>query len=468
VSAGDGSVSAAGDRPLVVPPAPERQGSLARRMQAIAAVWIGVLLLGGGIALDRTLVNLVEQNFDEQLEYVLTALIASAEIQAGGEVYLYSQLGDQRFLEPNSGVYWQISGDEQETFPSRSLWDRSLQLQGEHFDSEPHFYYSDQFDSEPLRLVERTVILPGSDTRWTFAVASATGEMDAQLSNIRSIVIWSFAVLGLGLFLATVFQIRYGLSPLRRVRAAIQRLRSTGTNRITDPLPEEVEPLVAELNALLAHSERQAEEARTHAGNLAHALKTPLTVLTNAAMASSPNLGDAVIRETRTMQRHVDHHLARARAVGRRAVGHARTPIVPCANAVQRAVERLYSHVRFDIACNNNVEVSVERQDLDEILGNLIENAAKYGGGSVFVTLDAEPDDPQCIIWVEDDGAGIPTSERERIFSRGARLDTGKPGTGLGLAIVRDVVEIYGGSVELDESEDLGGLLVRLSLPRAD
>lgn len=468
MSADDGSVSAAGDRPLVVPPAPERQGSLARRMQAIAAVWIGVLLLGGGIALDRTLVNLVEQNFDEQLEYVLTALIASAEIQAGGEVYLYSQLGDQRFLEPNSGVYWQISGDEQETFPSRSLWDRSLQLQGEHFDSEPHFYYSDQFDSEPLRLVERTVILPGSDTRWTFAVASATGEMDAQLSNIRSIVIWSFAVLGLGLFLATVFQIRYGLSPLRRVRAAIQRLRSTGTNRITDPLPEEVEPLVAELNALLAHSERQAEEARTHAGNLAHALKTPLTVLTNAAMASSPNLGDAVIRETRTMQRHVDHHLARARAVGRRAVGHARTPIVPCANAVQRAVERLYSHVRFDIACNNNVEVSVERQDLDEILGNLIENAAKYGGGSVFVTLDAEPDDPQCIIWVEDDGAGIPTSERERIFSRGARLDTGKPGTGLGLAIVRDVVEIYGGSVELDESEDLGGLLVRLSLPRAD
>ena len=467
-SAGDGFASDVGDPLASVMGAPARQGSLARRMLAIAAVWIGVLLLGGGIALDRTLVNLVERNFDEQLEYVLTALIASAEIQAGGEVYLYSQLGDQRFLEPNSGVYWQISGEGQETFPSRSLWDRSLRVQGEHFDSEPHFYYSDQFESEPLRLVERTVILPGSDTRWTFAVASATGEMDAQLTNIRSIVIWSFAILGLGLFLATVFQIRYGLSPLRRVRAAIQRLRTTGSNRITDQLPDEVEPLVAELNALLEHSERQAEEARTHAGNLAHAVKTPLTVLTNAATASSPNLGDAVIRETRTMQRHVDHHLARARAVGRRAVGHARTPIVPCANAVQRAVERLYSNVRFDIAGSNNVEVSVERQDLDEILGNLIENAAKYGGGSVFVTLDAEPDDPQCVIWVEDDGAGIPADERERIFSRGARLDTGKPGTGLGLAIVRDVAEIYGGSVELDESEDLGGLLVRLSLPRAN
>jgi signal transduction histidine kinase len=446
---------------------PVGQGSLARRMMVIAAAWIAVLLLGGGIVLDRTLVSLVERNFDDQLEYVLTALIASAEIQSGGEVYLYSQLGDQRFLEPNSGVYWQISGDGQETFPSRSLWDRSLEVQGDHFDSEPHFYYSDQYETEPLRLVERTVILPGSDTRWTFAVASATGEMDAQLIRIRSIVIYSFAVLGLGLFLMTVLQIRYGLSPLRRVRAAIQRLQTTGANRITDPLPSEVQPLVAELNALLAHSERQAEEARTHAGNLAHALKTPLTVLTNAATASSPNLDQAVIRETRTMQRHVDHHLARARAVGRRAAGHARTSIGPCAMAVQGAVERLYQNVRFDIDGNRDAIVCVERQDLDEILGNLIENAAKYGGGSVFVTLDAEPQSDQVVIWIEDDGAGIPDEERERIFDRGARLDTGKPGTGLGLAIVRDVAEIYGGSVDLFESEDLGGLLVKLRLPRA-
>jgi signal transduction histidine kinase len=111
--------------------------------------------------------------------------------------------------------------------------------------------------------------------------------------------------------------------------------------------------------------------------------------------------------------------------------------------------------------------VAIERQDLDEILGNLIENAAKYGGGSVFVTIDAEPDPTNCVIWVEDDGTGIPEAERVRIFDRGARLDTDKPGTGLGLAIVRDVAEIYGGAVDIAESEDLGGLLVRLSLPRA-
>lgn len=466
--------------PKVVPaklPRSRPRASLARRMGLIAAGWIFVLLLGGGVALERTLTRQVEANFDEQLEYILTAMIASAEIDPNGEVYFYRTLGDQRFLEPGSGLYWQISGGDFDPWPSRSLWDRTLKLQGmiadgEHFDSDAHFYNSAQFSGEPLRIAERTVILPGSETRWTFAVASATEQMDTQIGRVRLILIWSFAVLGLGLLVMALLQIRYGLSPLRRVRAAIQNLRTTGAGRITEPLPLEVQPLVEELNALLEHSEKQAEEARRHAGNLAHALKTPLTVLTNAATARANDLGEAVMRETRTMQRHVDHHLARARAVGRRAVGHARTNVMGSAEAVRRAVERLYPEGRLDIAGSRTAEVTIERQDLDELLGNLIENAAKYGGGSVFVTIDPDDDDTprdpqQCLIWVEDDGPGIPEAERTRIFDRGVRLDTDKPGTGLGLAIVRDVAEIYGGSVALGASEDLGGLLVELRLPRA-
>ncbi|WP_245806111.1 sensor histidine kinase [Erythrobacter donghaensis] len=460
------------------PAAPKPRASLARRMGLIAAGWIFVLLLGGGIALERTLTRQVEANFDEQLDYILTAMIASAEIDPFGEVWFYRALGDQRFLEPGSGLYWQISGGDFEPIASRSLWDRTMELEGsrekgEHFDADVHFYNSAQFPGEPIRIAERTVILPGSETRWTFAVASATEQMDAQISRVRLILIWSFVVLGLGLLVMALLQIRYGLSPLRRVRAAIQNLRTTGAGRITEPLPLEVQPLVDELNALIEHSERQAEEARRHAGNLAHALKTPLTVLTNAATAQDPKLSEAVFRETRTMQRHVDHHLARARAVGRRAVGHARTNVMASAEAVRRAVERLYPEGRLDIAGSRDATVSMERQDLDELLGNLIENAAKYGGGSVFVTIDPEDDDTprdpkMCVIWVEDDGTGIPEAERIRIFDRGVRLDTGKPGTGLGLAIVRDVAEIYGGNVTLRESEDLGGLLVELRLPRAE
>ena len=154
---------------------------------------------------------------------------------------------------------------------------------------------------------------------------------------------------------------------------------------------------------------------------------------------------------------------ARARSVAAR-WAIARTQVWDSAEAVAARSSGSIRRRRFDLDGNRNAEVAIERQDLDEILGNLIENAAKYGGGSVFVTVDAEPEAAMCVIWVEDDGMGIPAAERTRIFDRGARLDTGKPGTGLGLAIVRDVAEIYGGGVTLGESEDLGGLLVRLLL----
>ena len=448
------------------PVAPPHTGSLSRRMMLIAAGWISVLLLVGGVALDRTLTGLLERQFDAQLNSVLTAMIASAEI-IEGEVWFNRGLADQRFLEPNSGFYYQVDGEGWEPYVSRSLWDRTLEVSGEPTGGEPHYYDSEQFPDEPLRMVEQTVRIPGSDVDWQFTVAAAREELDDQIADIRAVLVWSFAVLGIGLFVMAMLQTWYGLGPLRRVRQAIARIRTSGANRVTDPLPQEVQPMVEELNALLAHSERQAEEARRHAGNLAHALKTPLTVLTNAASAHDADLGRTVLREAATMRRQVDHHLARARAVGRRAAGHARTNVVDSAEAVERAVATLYPKVRFDIAGSRAAHVAMERQDLDEILGNLIENAAKYGGGSVFVTVDPDPAAELCSVWIEDDGAGISEGDQAKLFSRGARLDTEKPGTGLGLAIVRDVIEIYGGEVELGESEDLGGLLVMLRLPRA-
>jgi signal transduction histidine kinase len=301
--------------------------------------------------------------------------------------------------------------------------------------------------------------------RWRFQVAQNRDVLDEQIGVIRSTLIQSFSVLGLGLIILAALQAIYGLWPLRRMRRAIAAIRSGQKSRIDEKLPSEIEPLTEELNALLEHNERQAEEARRHAGNLAHALKTPLTVINNAATAQSPDLADTVIRESRTMRRQVDHHLARARAIGRRSSAQARSPVWPSLESVERAVSRLYENVTIDIAGDKAAEARVERQDLDELLGNLIENAAKYGQGRVFVTVGVTPD---CVeIEVEDDGAGIPEAERETIFDRGARLDTGKPGTGLGLAIVRDVAQIYGGSITLEESEDLGGLLARLKLPKA-
>ncbi|HEX6741118.1 MAG TPA: ATP-binding protein [Sphingomicrobium sp.] len=443
-------------------------GSLTRRMIVIAGVWIAALLLIGGLGLDRVLSRSIVDNFDSQLTLILKGMLNSSEIGPDGEVRFSRPPADQRFIEPYSGLYFQISGDGADTFASRSLWDRRLRVNDNHVDLKPHLYDSDEFSTadhtETLRIVEQDAILPGSNVRWKFQVAQSRETIDKQIHQLRSTLFWSFLALGAGLLVLAALQTFYGLWPLRRVRSEVARIRSGAETRIGQDFPTEIRPLTEEINQLLAHSEAQAEEARRHAGNLAHALKTPLTVVTNAATADSPDLDATVIRESAAMRRQIDHHLARARAIGRRASAQARARVWESLEAVQRAVDRLYENVTVDIAGDHDAEVRVERQDLDEMLGNLVENAAKYGGGRVFVTVERRKE--AIDILIEDDGPGIPEADIGSLFTRGARLDTtGKPGTGLGLAIVRDVAEIYGGSIRLEESEDLGGLLARLTLP---
>src|SRR5688572_25239724 len=356
-----------------------RSGSLTRRMIIVAAVWIAMLLGLGAFTLDRLLTSAITDNFDSQLDYVLTALVASSEIGPEGEILLNRPPADQRFLEPYSGLYFQISGEGFEPFPSRSLWDRQLNVGRPHSDTDVHYYNSEEFQSETLRLAERDVRLPGSPVRWRFQVAQSRDILDEQIGVLRRTMVRSFGILGLGLIVLAALQAIYGLWPLRKVRRALAAIRSGRKARIEERLPQEIGPLVEELNDLLEHNEIQAEEARRHAGNLAHALKTPLTVITNAATARSPDLADAVCREATTMRRQVDHHLARARAIGRRSSALARANVWPALEAVERAVARLYDNVTVDLAGDRRSSVRVERQDLDEMLGNLIENAAKYG-----------------------------------------------------------------------------------------
>jgi signal transduction histidine kinase len=434
-------------------------------MIVVAALWITALLLIGGVALDRVLTRSIEDQFNSQLEFLLNSMIYASEIGPDGEVRFNRPPADQRFIQPYSGLYFQISGEGMDTFPSRSLWDRRLRVSDTHSDVKPHLYDTNEFGpSEPLRVAERDAILPGSNVRWRFQVAESRETINDQIHRLRSTLFWSFLALGIGLVVLAALQTFYGLWPLRRVRDEVAAIRSGDKTRISNEFPSEIRPLTEEINQLLAHSEAQAEEARRHAGNLAHALKTPLTVITNAATAHAPDLVDTVCREALVMRRQVDHHLARARAIGRRAAAQSRATVWDSLQAVQRAVDRLHEGVTVDIAGSHDAQVRVEHQDLDEMLGNLVENAAKYGGGRVFVTV--EPKGAMVDILVEDDGPGIPSERRGELFKRGARLDTtGKPGTGLGLAIVRDVAEIYGGSIHLEESEDLGGLLARLSLP---
>lgn len=436
-------------------------------MILLAAAWIIPLLLIGGFALDRVLTGAIQRNFDGQLDFALDAMIAAADIGPAGEVRFTRPLGDQRFSEPLSGLYWQVSIPGQEPFVSRSLWDRTLTPDLKN-DCRTTCRWNDaHFKGEPLRMVQRTQALPGAATRFHFQVAQSTADLDAQISSLRSVLLGSLSVLGLGLLALAALQSIYGLWPLRRVSEAIAAIRSGTATRVPDDFPREIAPFVAELNELLAHNAEQAEAARRHAGNLAHALKTPMSVLLGDARAGAADLGATVEAQTAIMRRHVDHHLARARATGRRAASASRADVWPSVTALARTIARIHTDrgTVIDVDGDKAVAFRGEKQDLEEMVGNLLDNAALYGGGRVFVTVAAGG--PNLTIVVEDDGQGIPAPERERLFERGARLDTAQPGTGLGLAIVRDVAEIYGGSVALGESEDLGGLAVTLTLPAA-
>ncbi|MGI4879543.1 MAG: sensor histidine kinase N-terminal domain-containing protein, partial [Janthinobacterium lividum] len=286
-------------------------------MILLAAAWIVPLLLLGGYALDSVLSSAIRRNFDEQLNYAATALIATAEIGPQGEAMSSRPLSDQRFLEPYSGLYWQVSAKGQEPFRSRSLWDRALAFMPHVDCSAGCFYDSHRFRGEPLRVVERDAVLPGAKTVFHFQVAQANRDLADQVDALRETLMWSLSLLGLGLLFLAALQSTYGLWPLRKVSRAIAAIRSGSATRVPDDFPPEISPLVAELNALLGDNAKQAEAARLHAGNLAHALKTPMSVLIGAARENPADLPAIIATQTAIMKRHVDHQLARARAAGR-------------------------------------------------------------------------------------------------------------------------------------------------------
>ena len=434
-------------------------------MIALAAAWIIPLLGLGGFALDRAMVGTITRNFDDQLSFALTAMVSAADLDEVGVVRFLRPLGDQRFFEPYSGLYWQVSAPGQDPFRSRSLWDRVLGPAPEAGCIKPCRYASTRFAGEALRIVGRQIKLPGSKTAFYFQVAQSTRDLDDQVKLLRSVMFWSLGGLGLSLLALAALQSTYGLSPLEKVSRAIAAIRSGEARRVGDDFPDEIAPLISEINELLEHNERQAEASRRHAGNLAHALKTPMSVLIGETAGRDDPLALTVAAQVQVMRRHVDHQLARARAAGRRGASTSRADVWPALQAITRTVARIHREraVTIDIAGDKTKVFRGERQDLDEMVGNLVDNAALHGGGRVFVTVGGDPGAVE--IMVEDDGRGIPVEARQLLFARGERLDTDKPGTGLGLAIVRDVAEIYGGSVALEESEDLGGLLVRLTLP---
>ena len=444
-----------------------RRNSLALRLVASAALWCALLLSAGGYALSALFADTIETSFDARLMVLLEGVVAGTEVDADGALQLRPQLGEPRFDQPYSGWYWQIQrrGDDQPLARSASLWDHSLTL------ALPEAEAIAQHDAigpqgMSLRLVVREIRLPGTEEPFLFGVAGDREEIVAQTLRFNRLLGLSLGGLFLGLLIAILVQVRFGLEPLRRMRRSLAAIRAGRARRLEGEFAEEIRPLAAELNGLLDHSEALVERARTHVGNLAHGLKTPLAVLTNEVARQGGPFAEVVGRQVGIMRHQVEHHLARARTVATARLLGARTEVAPVLSDLVRTLTRSHADrgVAIDSRCGEALAFLGARQDLEEMLGNLLDNACKWARARVEIEAVAEGE--RLIVTVDDDGPGLPSERRIEVLERGRRLDERVPGTGLGLAIVADLAEIYGGAIALDAAP-AGGLRVRLTLPAA-
>lgn len=445
--------------------------SLAFRLVVAAVLWITVALAAGGLLISTLFRDSVERNFDTRLTVHLDSLIAAAELGASGVPELARTPPDPRFELPYSGWYWQVWDDRGTVLlRSRSLWDQTLENPAAARQGIARNGLIPGPDGGALRIRFIDITLPDQPAPASplrFAVAANLSELEAELRPFNMALIWSLAALGLGLALAVAVQVRIGLRPLRGIRIALKDIRAGRSQRMAGNWPDEVRPLVRELDALLEQDAVVLERARTHVGNLAHALKTPLAVLGNEAARKGTPDAAAIERQVSTMRRWVDHYLARARAAATGTVLGARTPVAPVIDDLRRTLERIHvdRNLTIEAGAGAGIVFRGERQDLEEMMGNLMDNACKWARGRIKVTADAGDD--TVILVIDDDGPGLPEHQHRDAVGRGRRLDESAPGSGLGLAIVSDIAGLYGGALGLAESP-LGGLRATLTLPAAE
>ena len=430
-------------------------------------------LAAGGYVLSDAFVTAMRGNFDTSLQVDLDGMIAAAEPDPNGEVALQERFLNRRFDRVYSGLYWEIAPDKKGAAMqiSHSLFDHTIRMRETAKAGQFEWGYADGPDQQPLRVLARRVSFPISATAapddsrsYTFIVAGDLDPVGDEIEAFQSTLIWSFVALLLGLILAIFLQVRVGLLPLRRLRDSLARIRSGAARRLEGTYPSEIAPLAAELNSLIEHSAEVVGRARTHVSNLAHYLKTPLTVLASEAEAAPGPLAEQVKRQVDIMRRQVDHYLVRARAAGALDVLGNRTAVAPVLEDLARLLERVHEARAIEIAvdCPPSLAFRGDRQDLEEMAGNLMDNACKWARTSVAVKAVAAG--ARFTLTVDDDGPGLKLEDRARVMERGERLDESVPGSGLGLPIVRDISKLYGGSLELQQSP-AGGLSAVLELP---
>jgi signal transduction histidine kinase len=457
-----------------------RLNSLALRLFLSATTWTVVILVVTGVVLSSIYRTAVERAFDRRLGVYLRSLVADVATPEENGGKFPQSLGEPLFDLPLSGWYWQVTRLDAPTpdvRSSRSLWDATL----------PHLAslgitsasggarsgYAEGPERQELRIVERTIDV-GEDGRYLVAVAGDAAEIEDEIYGFDSALLITFAVLAVVLLLTTTFQVRFGLAPLKRISQGLAAIRTGKTERLEGAFPEEIAPLARETNALLDANREIVARARTHVGNLAHALKTPISVIINEASSHGSDAFALKVREqTEIMRDQVARHLERARLAARIAVIGTVTDVRGVVTALVRTMEKIHHHraIAIDIDAPDGVRFRGEQQDLEEMVGNLVDNACKWAQSRVAVEVFAENRDGKdpsrtVRILVDDDGPGLSPQQREQVARRGRRLDETKPGSGLGLSIVVELATLYGGAVTLGTAP-IGGLRADLVLPGA-
>jgi signal transduction histidine kinase len=453
-----------------------RTSSLALRLFLSATAWTVVILFATGIILSSIYRDAVERSFDRRLGVYLRTLVADVVAPEQSADRAEPTLGEPLFDLPLSGWYWQVTrlaATKPDVRSSRSLWDSNLPVVDDAeapvgADGTRHGYVTGP-EEQRLRIVERNVDL-GEDGRYLIAVAGDPQEIDDETRAFDQALIITFGTLTLVLIFITMFQVRFGLAPLKRISESLAAIRAGTAERLEGNFPVEIAPLARETNALLDANREIVERARTHVGNLAHALKTQLSVIFNEAAArGDDSFAAKVIEQTNIMRDQIAHHLERARLAARLKVVGSVTEVVPVVTALTRTMEKIYQPrgIAIDLRALAQVRFRGERQDLEEMVGNLVDNACKWA--QLRVSVEVVPDAavrPMVRIVVDDDGPGLSPGQRDQVARRGRRLDETKPGSGLGLSIVVELSTLYGGSLSLSTAP-IGGLRAELVLPAA-
>jgi signal transduction histidine kinase len=453
-------------------------GSLRFRLLAATLAALSLALLLAGALLNGLFREHVMRQFEAELTRQLDQLTARLEVDAAGlPVIDTDQLSDPRWQKPFSGLYWQVDrvADDgqmrQGVLRSRSLWDFTLPLAADALaDGAVHVHEGAGPESSTLMMLERTVrVAEEPGTQWRLTVAADIREALQAVDRFRGVLYASLTVLLVLLALAALAQVLVGLSPLRKMQRALADVREARSPRLQGQFPQEVQPLIDDFNDVLDRNAEVVARARTHAGNLAHALKTPLSVMGQAAASSTRatdiELSRLVQEQVGLARRHIDWHLAHARVAASQRLPGLRTPLAPVIAGLLRVMERVHAERGLQLVCEDipaDWAFAGESQDLQEMLGNLLENACLWARKTI--QIGANQSGRQLHITLDDDGPGIAAEQRAKVLARGVRLDESTPGSGLGLAIVADLADLYGGKLAL-ESSALGGLRVRLSLP---